>query len=180
MTSPSPHARDATPSIVGQVVRLLGGVLIAAGGAAGAITALLFLDTFRLMSIDSVFGTWESRQAVESVVPAIAVMAVCTPLGATMRGLGPSGSGEARATAAGSTAIWLTGAAIAGWTLSGAWTPPDAVGIAVDPSFGDHAPWGWFEWVWYSLPWSLPAVASLAGVIALGSAWRQRARSRAA
>lgn len=48
------------------------------------------------------------------------------------------------------------------------WTQPDAVVVAVDPTFSNDEPRGIGEWIFYSAQWWLPGLLSL---LALMSLW---------
>lgn len=47
------------------------------------------------------------------------------------------------------------------------WTQPDAVGVAVDPTFSNDEPWGIGEWIFYSAQLWLPGLLSLFALMSL-------------
>ena len=162
------------------VAAVFAGVLIIVTGAVAGFGFAGFLDTFRLMELNSVFSTWESQMSSPFVWLPIGIVASIFSwwlystwnhryTGDRMRfaGVGP---------------LTLLTAGLAGgvWIGCLSWTTPDQVGMQVDPTFGEHEPWGMGAWIFYSAQWWLPALFALFAVLffLLGIGGRRRATRR--
>lgn len=150
---------------------------LAAAALAGFAAAAMF-DQFRVMSINSVFGNWDTT------IP-VAVRGLGLPVGilATMGFLALYGKwnrrGAARDVLSPAVApftIVLLGLTIGTWIATTMWTEPDAVGVAVDPTFSEHAPWDAGAWILYTAKWWLPGLLTLFTVVSVGGRLAARRR----
>lgn len=137
-------------------------------------------EQLRIVNINSVFGTRETGTPV-------AFRAWGLPLGilASIVCLGLYGTWNHRYTGRdsgyaviGPLTIILVGLAGGTWWATTLWTPPDAVGIAVDPTFSQNEPWGVGEWILYAGQWWLPGLLALLAVLSYVTRIRTLAKRR--
>lgn len=63
--------------------------------------------------------------------------------------------------------LWLLGLTLGLAVSTSMWVAPDAVGTAVDPTFGHDEKWGIGAWALYSAKWWLPAATGVLFVIVM-------------
>jgi hypothetical protein len=171
----------ALSGLIAVVFCALGTRLGSAGGVAG-YTVIDLLDEIRLMNVNSVFSDTESAMPFVgwliwvALIGSAATIAIYTKFHRVWFG--------ADATRRFPTAslLWRIGL-IAGlwWTALTQLTPPDQVGVAVDPTFGHDQAWGVGEWIWYATKWWIPALVSLVLLLpVLGRVRGGRRRARIA
>ncbi|WP_029608147.1 hypothetical protein [Leucobacter chromiiresistens] len=138
-------------------------------------------EQLRVMSINSVFGSWETETP-------IAFRAWGLPLGilGLIVTLGLYGTWNHRYSGrsdffviVGPLTIVLAGLTVGTWLASTMWAAPDAVGVAVDPVFGQNETWGIGAWALYAGTWWLPGLFALLTVLSLiGRVLAARRRER--
>lgn len=154
-----PPTRLSPPSAVSGRWHTLGcAVLLALAGVAGGVAIAAVLEPFRMLQLNSVFSRWEAP-----VEPSALVLAA---LGITAGAAAIFARSRPGRTAAG-TPIWLAGAGIGLAVAAAMWAEPDAVGMTLDPVFGEHEAWRLGDWLVYRIPVWLP-VAFLLGAASLG------------
>ena len=168
----TPAALAAT--IVAGLCVLLSAALI--GFAAAAV-----FDQFRITSINSVFSSWDTRIPVAvrgwglplGIIASIFSTAQYAKWNHRFTGRSTSFAGL------GPLTIVLLGLTAGIWLATTLWTEPDAVGVAVDPTFSRDEPWDVGGWVLYSAKWWLPGLFALLTVLSLvGRVASGRQRSR--
>lgn len=152
--------------------------LIAASVMGFAVGAIF--DQVRVVNINSVFGTWQTQ------IP-VAFRGWGLPVGilASLICLGQYSTWNHRYSgrdkghvAIGPISIILIGLAVGTFVATTMWTQPDAVGVAVDPTFSRDEPWGWGEWVLFAGQWWLPGLLALLAVLSYVARVRALAKRR--
>lgn len=156
------------------------GLVLVVTGAVVGFGFASFLDTFRLMELNSVFSTWESEMSPPFIWLPVGIIAsiVAWSLYSTWN---HRFSGDAsRFVGIGPLTLLTIGLVIGVGIGCTAWTAPDAVGVRIDPEFGEHEPWGAGAWVFYAAQWWLPALFAVLAIafLLLGIAGRRRAAAR--
>ncbi len=126
-------------------------------------------EQLRVVSINSVFGSWDTGIPVE-------VRAWGLPVGilGSVVALGQysrwnhawTGRDDVHAVV-GPLPLALAGLTVGTAVSTTMWTPPDAVGVAVDTTFSHDEPWGIGEWILYAGQWWLPALLALLTLLSL-------------
>jgi hypothetical protein len=152
------------PRKPGRRLWLLGVPTTLAWAVAGWSGALGLLDSFRLMSLNRV-DAWgaDAGPAVSLVLFFSVSITVASSLGfAMLWGGGLSLEGLATGVRASTLAASL-GVALGSGAAIPSWTPPESVGHRL-PS---REPWSDVDWVVYSEPYLLPAVAGLVTLVVI-------------
>lgn len=156
------------------------------GLAALTTTALIgfgiggFVDQFRVMSLNSVFSTWDTA------IP-VWLRGWALPIGivGSIIMLGAYGTWNHRYSGRtdgfaflGPLPIVLLGLTLGSWYATTLWTQPDAVGVAVDPTFGQNESWDAGAWIIYAAQWWLPGIFALLTLLTLLSRLGAQKRRR--
>ncbi|MGO3885426.1 MAG: hypothetical protein ACTJHU_03930 [Mycetocola sp.] len=159
-------ARGRGPAIIGSIVW---GIALIGTGAIVARGLISVADVFRIMNLNSVFA-WD--ETPDAPMPWLLVGGIFAGLIAAhwyQQSATRAASGTTPAVRPFSLqALGFTGTSVwaacgdAGW-----WRAPSAIGVAVDPSFGNDEPWGPVEWVFYALPTVLAVAAAVLTVLTL-------------
>lgn len=162
---------------------LVFGLLVVLAAAVMGFAVGGLVDQFRLMSVNSVFGTRESGMTASFRAVGLPLSILALFLFVTFYATwNHRYSGERNAfVIAGPMTIVLAGLTFSTWAATRMWTPPDAIGVAVDPTFGRDEPWGVGEWILYWTLWWLPgllAVLTLLGIIVRIGAQSAQKKSR--
>lgn len=148
---------------------LIAGVLsLAAASVIGFAIGGLF-EQFRIMSLNSVFSTWETAIPVEARgwgLPVGILGSLITISQYAKWNHRYTGRQDGFAIV-GPLTIVLAGLAIGTWVATTMWTTPDAVGVAVDPTFGEDEAWDAGAWILYAAQWWLPGLFALLTVLSL-------------
>lgn len=138
-------------------------------------------DQFRVMTLNSVFGNWDSEVplALRTFAIPVGILACIVCLSQYSK-WNHRYTGRATYFAfVGPLTLVLFGLAAGTWVATTLWTAPDAVGIAADPFFHDDEPWGVGAWIMYAAQWWLPGALALLGVLSLiGGITSRRYRAR--
>lgn len=175
------RAERGRGSLGAALLAVLGALLVVVTGAIAGYAVAVFLDQFRIMELNSVFSSWDSDldpMTLAWVAPLgvfASIFAWSLYADASRRYLGRPGF-----SVVGPLTLWLVGAALGVWCGCANWTDPDAVGIAVDPAFGDDETWGFGAWTFYWAQLWLPALVALLALASLviGIAARAGKRGR--
>lgn len=128
-----------------------------------------FVDQFRVMSLNSVFSTWDTA------IP-VWLRSWSLPIGivGSIIMVGAYGTWNHRYSGRtdgyaflGPLPIVLAGLTVGSWYATTLWTAPDAVGIAVDPTFGQNENWDAGAWIMYAAQWWLPGIFALLTLLTL-------------
>lgn len=145
------------------------------GVASLATTAVIgfgiggFVDQFRVMSINSVFSTWDTAIPIwlRSWSLPIGIVATIIMVGGySTWNHRYSGRTDGYAFL-GPLPIVLAGLTLGSWYATTLWTAPDAVGIAIDPTFGQNENWDAGAWIMYAAQWWLPGIFALLTLLTL-------------
>jgi hypothetical protein len=161
-----PDYRGSSVALTATLLSGLGALLAVAvlGFGAGGL-----FDQVRVMSVNSVFGNWETH------IP-VAARGLAIPLGilGTILLLGLYSKWNHRYTGRsdhfailGPLTIVLIGLTLGVWASTTMWVEPDAVGVALDPKFGDDEPWDAGAWILYTAKWWLPGILAVLTVLSL-------------
>lgn len=162
---------------------LVFGLLVVLAAAVMGFAVGGLVDQFRLMSVNSVFGTRESGMTASFRAVGLPLSILALFLFVTFYATWNHRYSGERSTfvIAGPVTIVLAGLTFSTWAATRMWTPPDAIGVAVDPTFGRDEPWGVGEWILYWTLWWLPgllAVLTLLGIIVRIGAQSAQKKSR--
>lgn len=162
------------------IATVLSGVLVVATGAVAGFGFAGFLDTFRLMELNSVFSTWESQMSSPFIWQPIGVVASIFSLWLYSTWNHRYTGDRSRFAGVGPLTLLTVGLTGGVWIGCLSWTAPDQVGMRIDPTFGEHEPWGAGAWIFYSAQWWLPALFALFALafFLLGIGGRRRAARR--
>ncbi|MFE6734346.1 hypothetical protein [Microbacterium sp. NPDC057650] len=158
--------RGSSAALTATLLFGLGALLAMAvlGFGAGGV-----LDQVRLVSVNSVFSDWETN------IPVV-VRDLAIPLGilATILCLGQYNKWNHRYTGRsdhfvilGPLTIALIGLTLGVWTSTMLWVEPDAVGVVLDPKFGEDEPWDAGTWILYTAKWWLPGILAVLTILSL-------------
>lgn len=178
-TDPSNPPAGAGPATAATVVSAA--LCVVAAGAIGFALGGVF-DQLRATVLNSVFGNDDSTipPAVRGWMLPLGILAVIIAAmqyetwrirradAVQARDAGADGAGPSLA-----RTLIILGVTLGFCVSALLWTSPDAIGVAVDPSFGDDESWGAGAWVLVTGQWWAPAL-----LIAL-SAWSIREDLRA-
>ncbi|WBU37398.1 DUF3592 domain-containing protein [Homoserinibacter sp. YIM 151385] len=169
------------------LLTVLGGLLLLIAGAVFGLGFGSALDTFRIMSLNSVFAGWETSMPLGAassgmLIPAGVFGGIAAGAFYAYWNRRFAGGPGLRLAGIGPAPIALVGSAVGVSLAAAMWTEPFAVGVAVDPSFGNDEPWGAWEWIAYWAVYWVPALAIVLAilVIALGASTRRAASGREA
>ncbi len=140
-----------------------------------------FFDQLRVMSINSVFGSWDGGIPVEWRSTALPVGIVGCLISMSAYGAWNHRYTGRRTYYAfiGPASIIVLGITIGILISTNFWVAPDAVGVAVDPTFHNDEAWDFGAWVMYAGIWWLPGIFALLTVLSLITRARaQRFRRR--
>ncbi len=159
--------------VVLQALQFVCAVLLGMGVAA-------IVDMGRVTSLNSVFGTWDSR--LEGLFWTLPVGLVGLILFGIAVGVSARTITGRPLTfpVVGPATVVLIGVAIGFTVLVPQLTPPDQVGVRLDTTFGESEAWGFGDWIWYRvdvwgtvLLWALAVASAATGFVA-----RLRRRAR--
>lgn len=173
LTDPVESERRTAAALRGSPAALTAALLFGAGGLLAAAVLGLgvggVFDQLRVVTLNSVFGNWDAG------VP-IAVRAAAIPVGvlACILLFGQYSKWNHRYTGrttffafVGPLTLVLLGLALGTWVATTMWAAPDAIGVAVDPTFHDDEPWDLGAWIMYAAQWWLPGLLALLGIASL-------------
>lgn len=151
-------------------------VATVAWGLAGLVAAAFIgfgiggmFDQMRVMAINSVFGNWDGG------VP-LGLRAAALPVGilGSIVSLGAYSAWNHRYTSRrtyyailGPASIVSLGLTVGILVSLPMWAAPDAVGVALDPTFHGDEPWDAGAWVMYAGIWWLPGLFALLSVLSI-------------
>jgi len=141
---------------------------------------VVMADLSRVTELNSVFGTWDSR--LEGMIWAfpVGLMGMISLGIAVAFSAGRITGRPMSFPVVGPATVVLVGIALGFTLLAPGMTPPDQVGVRLDPSFGDSEAWGPAEWIWYRLdvwgPALLWVLAAAAAALGITARLRRRAR----
>lgn len=186
LIDPKAAAAERDRKLVGSSRALTATILWGlAGLAAAAIIGFGiggFFGQVRVMSINSVFSTWDGG------IP-VAVRSTALPVGiiGSIIAMGAYSAWNHRYTGRrtyyaflGPASIVLLGLASGVLLSLPLWATPDAVGVAVDPAFHEDEAWGIGAWIMYAGIWWLPGIfiaLALASIVVRLRAQRFRRRN---
>ncbi|GAD34122.1 metal-dependent amidase/aminoacylase/carboxypeptidase [Microbacterium sp. TS-1] len=156
--------RGATSALVAS---LIWGILsVAAAGVVGFAIGGIF-EQLRAVNVNSVFGTWDTGipVAVRGWGLPVGILLLLVCIGQYGKWNHRFSAREKGYAAIGPLTIILAGLAIGTWVATTMWIAPDAIGVAVDPTFGQNEPWGVGEWILYAGQWWLPGLLALLAVL---------------
>lgn len=185
LIDPKAAAAERDRKLVGSPRALTATILWGlAGFAAAAIVGFGiggFFDQVRIVSLNSVFSTWDGG------IP-VAVRSTALPVGiiGSIITMGAYSAWNHRYTGRrtyyaflGPTSIVLLGLATGVLLSLPMWATPDAVGVAVDPVFHEDEAWGVGAWIMYAGIWWLPGIFIALGLTSIiGRLRAQRFRRR--
>ncbi|MGX5697627.1 hypothetical protein ACWKWP_15620 [Agromyces soli] len=132
------------------------GLLLVATGAMTAYGFAAFLDQFRIMSLNSVFSTWDSQMGSPFPWLPIGIVGSIVAWALYVRWNHRYSGTTARFVGPGPLSVLLIGLVGGLWFGCLSWTAPDEVGTAVDPTLGEDEPWDAGAWIFYTAQWWLP------------------------
>ncbi|WP_295818332.1 hypothetical protein [uncultured Microbacterium sp.] len=185
LTDPKAAAAERDRKLVGSGRALTATIVWGlAGFAAAAIVGFGiggFFDQVRIVSLNSVFSTWDGG------IP-VAVRSTALPVGiiGSIITMGAYSAWNHRYTGRrtyyaflGPASIVLLGLATGVLLSLPMWATPDAVGVAVDPVFHEDEAWGVGAWIMYAGIWWLPGIFIALGLTSIiGRLRAQRFRRR--
>lgn len=162
------------------VAAVFSALLLVAAGAVVAYGFAGFLDTFRLMELNSVFSSWESEMGLPHLWLPVGIFAAIGAWALYSLWNHRFSGDTSRFVGVGPLTLLAAGLTIGIWVGCRAWTAPDQVGMEIDPTFGEDEPWGAGAWIFYASQWWLPALFAVIAVafFLLGIAGRRRGAAR--
>lgn len=185
LIDPRAAAADRRQKLVGSGRALTAAILWAlAGFAAAAILGFGiggFFDQVRVVSINSVFSTWDGGipVAVRSTALPVGILGCVISVGAYSAWNHRYTGRRTYYAIIGPASIVLLGLATGVLVSLPMWAVPDAVGVSVDPVFHQDEAWDVGAWIMYAGIWWLPGIfLALALASIVGRLRAQRLRRR--